>query len=155
MSMQRSPSRGKLLLDDGELLFSALQSCLNTLSDCDGVDSSDTSGVDSSLSPPAGDPIGTLPIRRSFNFDSFSKLEVGTIVSSVSVEIERLFLMVVDDDTVFSGVLFPIYLSSVDFDLEASFGDGGGETNNEEGRVLLLLPVLFKGFCEQADLVLC
>lgn len=117
------------------------------------MDISDTSGVDSSsLSPPgAGDPaIGAVPIRRSFNLDSFSKLEVGIgiTISSFNVEDERLLM-----DVVFKGILFPIHFS-VDFDLIAGFGDGGGETNSEDGLVLMLLPLLFRVLCEQADLVL-
>jgi len=67
------------------------------------VDSSDTSGVDSSsLSPPgAGDRAAdVVPIRRSFSFDSFSRLEVGTDIttSSFNVVDERLL---VDDDVIF------------------------------------------------------
>lgn len=151
--MQCSLSRGKLLLDEGELLFSAL--CLKTLSDCEcvGVDSSDTSGVDSSsLSTPGiGEgSVGTLLIRRSLNFDSFSILEVDTVItiSSFNVEIERLFLAGTDD-VVFRGILFPINFSSVDLDLNAGFGDGGGETNSEAGLVMLmLLLVFFGGLCE-------
>lgn len=147
-------------MDDGELLVSAL--CLKTLSDCEcvGVDSSDTSGVDSSsLSTPVigDDSVGAVPIRRSLSFDSFSMLEVGTVImiSSFNVEIERLFV-VGTDDVVFRGMLFPIYLSSVDLDLNAGFGDGGGEMNSEDGlAMLMLLPVFFGGLCEQADLVLC
>lgn len=123
------------------------------------MDISDTSGVDSSsLSPPsAADPIGAVPIRRSFSFDSFSRLEVGTgtdmTTSSLKVEIERIFLGT-DGNVVFRGMLFPMYLSSVDLDLDAGFGDGGGETNNEDGLVLILLPVFFRGLCEQVDFVL-
>jgi len=151
--MQCSLSRGKLLLDEGELLFSAL--CLKTLSDCEcvGVDSSDTSGVDSSsLSTPGigNDSVGTVLIRRSLSFDSFSILEVDTVItiSSFNVEIERLFL-VGTDDVVFRGILFPINFSSVDLDLNAGFGDGGGETNSEDGLVMLmLLLVFFGGLCE-------
>lgn len=156
--MERSPSRGRLLLDDGELLFSAL--CLKTLSDCEcvGVDSSDTSGVDSSsLSTPGveDDSVGAVPIKRFFSFDNFSRLIAGTVIttSSFNVEIERLFLVDIDD--VFKGMLFPMYLSSVDLDLSAGFGDDGGETNSEDGLVVLtLLLVFFGGLCEQADLVL-
>lgn len=144
-------------MDDGEL-FSALQSCLNTLSDweCVGVDSSDTNGVDSSsLSPPgAGDfVIGVVLIKRSFSFDSFSRLEVGTDIttSSFNVKDERLL---VDTDVILGDILFPIHLSSVDFDLIAGFGDAGGETNSEDGLVLILLLLLFTALCEQADFVL-
>lgn len=120
------------------------------------MDISDTSGVDSSsLSPPGADDlaVGAVLIRRSFNLDSFSKLEVGTDIttSSFNVEDERLLM---DTDVVFKGILFPIHLSSVDFDLIAGFGDGGGETNNEDGLVLMLLPLLFRVLCEQVDLVL-
>lgn len=158
--MWRSPSRGRLLLDDGELLFSALQSCLNTLSDweCVGVDNSDTSGVDSSsLSPPGtGDRAVevVVPIRRSFSFDSFSRLAVGTGITTSSFNVEDKRLLVDTDDVVFRGILFPIHLSSVDFDLIVGFGDDGGETNSEDGLVLVLLPLLFRVLCEQADLVL-
>lgn len=42
----------------------------------------------------------------------------------------------------------------MDFDLNAGLGDGGGETNSEDGLVLMLLPVLFKVLCEHADFVL-
>lgn len=139
-------------MDEGELLFSAL--CLKTLSDCEcvGVDISDTRGVDSS-SLSIGieeDSVGTVLIRRSLNFDSFSILEVDTVItiSSFNVEIERLFL-VGTDDVVFRGILFPINFSSVDLDLNAGFGDGGGETNSEDGLVMLmLLLVFFGGLCE-------
>lgn len=151
-------------MDDGELLFSTLPSCLNTLSDweCVGVDSSDTNGVDSSsLSPPgAGEFCRPLPIKRSFSLDSFSRLEVGTCIdittSSFDVEIERFFFreIVDDDDVVFSGMLLPKHLSSVDLERKAGFGDGGGETKSEDGLVLTLLPVFFGGLCEQTDLVL-
>lgn len=114
------------------------------------MDNSDTSGVDSSsLSPVgAGELTGAFPISRSFSFDSFSALDVGTGIvmttSSLSVDVERLVLMGIDDEVVFSGMLFPMYLSSVDFDLNAGFGDGGGETNNEDGLVLTLLPIFFR-----------
>lgn len=95
-----------------------------------------------------GELIGTLPINRSFNFDSFSKLVVGTgtviTTSSFKVEVERLVLIGTEDDVVFNDILFPMYLSSVDLDLNAGFGDGGGETNNEDGLVLMLLLVLFR-----------
>jgi len=148
-------------LDDGELLFSALQSCLNTLSDtdweCVGVDNSDTSGVDSSsLSPPAaGDPVvDVAPIKRSFSLDSFSKLEVGTDITASSLNVKDERLLVDTDDVVFRDMLFPIHFSSVDFDLIAGFGDEGGETNSEDGLVLMLLPFFFRVLCEQADLVL-
>jgi len=132
---------------------------LNTLSDweCVGVDISETSGVDSSsLSPGADDPaVGAVPIKRSFNLDSFSRLEVGTdiITSLLNVEDER-FLVDTDDGVVFWDIFFPIYLSSVDFDLIAGFGDEGGEINSEDGLVLMLLPLLFRVLCEQVDLVL-
>lgn len=126
------------------------------------MDNSDTSGVDSSsLSPPPGAPgdlvnVGAAPIRRSFSFDSFSRLEVGTdITTSSNVEEERLLAGITDGDAVFrDALLFPIHLSSVDFDLMAGFGDGGGEMNSEEGLVLMLLPLLFRFLCEEADLVL-
>lgn len=165
MQQQRSPSRGRLRLDDGELLFSALQSCLNTLSDweCVGVDSSDTNGVDSSsLSPPvAGELCTPTPISRSLSLDSFSRLEVGTCIVTaaatssfdVEVEVERVFFADADDAAL-SGMLLPMYLSSVDLERKAGLGDGGGETKSEDGLVLRLLPVLFRGLCEQADLVL-
>lgn len=124
------------------------------------MDSSDTSGVDSSsLSTPGAedDSVGAVPIsKRSFSFDRFSMLEVGTVIitSSVHVEIERLFLADTDD-VVFRGMLFPMYLSSVDLDLSVGFGDVGGETNSEDGLVvLMLLPVFFGGLCEQVDFVL-
>lgn len=111
----------------------------------------------SSLSPPgAGDfVVGVVPIRRFFNFDSFSRLEVsiGITTSSFNVKDERL-LVDTNDDVVFGGTLFPIHLSSVDFDLIAGFGDAGGETNSEDGLVLMLLPLLLGVLCEQADLVL-
>jgi hypothetical protein len=64
------------------------------------------------------------------------------ITSSFKIEVEHLVL--IGTDVVFSGMLFPMYFSSVDLDLNAGFGDGGGETNNEDGLVLILLPVLFK-----------
>lgn len=35
-----------------------------------------------------------------------------------------------------------------------SFGDAGGETNSEDGLVLILLLLLFTALCEQADFVL-
>lgn len=123
------------------------------------MDNSDTSGVDSSsLSPSgAGDRIvGVVPISRSFSFDSFSRLGVGTDIttSSFNVEDKRLLVGTTDDDVVFGATLFPVHLSSVDFDLIAGFGDGGGETNSEDGLVLMLLLFLFTVLCEQADLVL-
>lgn len=118
------------------------------------MDNSDTSGVDSSSLSPSGASdraVGAVPIRRSFSFDSFSRLEVGTgITTSSSVADERL-LVDTDDGVVFGTTLFPVHLSSVDFDLIAGFGDGGGETNSEDGLVLLFL---FTVLCEQADLVL-
>lgn len=79
---------------------------------------------------------------------------IGTdmTTSSFKAEIERLFFGA--DSVVFRGILFPMYLSSVDLDLDAGFGDDGGETNSDDGLVLVLLPVLFRGLCEQADFVL-
>lgn len=118
------------------------------------MDNSDTSGVDSSsLSPSgAGDrAVGVVPIRQSFSFDNFSRLVVGTGIttSSFNVEDKRPFM-----DVVFGAILFLVHLSSVDFDLIAGFGDGGGETNSEDGLVLMLLLFLFTVLCEQADRVL-
>lgn len=119
--------RGKLLFESAEisLLLSGLYSCLNTLSDweCVGVDNSDTKGVDSSsLSPTAADVAEVVPpIKRSFNFDNFSKLAWGTeigiadddddivgTVSSLRVDTERLFFAeYMDEEVGFKGILFP------------------------------------------------
>lgn len=121
------------------------------------MDSSSLSPAASAEDPETPPP---PPVNRSFSCDSFSRLEVGTGIdittSSFDVEFERFILTpeADDDDVAFIGILFPMYLSSVDLDLSAGFGDDGGETNSEDGLVLMLLPLLFTCVCEQADFVL-